>query len=183
MLAGKSRRAIIAVAGATASLASTVLTAAPAHAAVTDPEPQSQLFARRATDPGAAGSATAVTTSTEVAAALPTCTSWSDFLAPSGRGIAHLPTSARDNGVWQCGLGNGNANDAVTKLQDTLITGHCYGQDIAKDGIFGNQTEAALRNAQTKEGITADGKYGPESSFNLEWPVYSGNTFVGCELI
>lgn len=43
-------------------------------------------------------------------------------------------------------------------LQNGLIR---VGLDVAADGIFGRQTEAAVKNFQTKRGLTPDGAVGP----------------------
>lgn len=65
------------------------------------------------------------------------------------------------------------SGSGVLRLQQALT--FCYGQNIAWDGIFGPATAAALANAQRAEGITADGKYGPQTRDALRWNLYNGN--------
>ena len=47
---------------------------------------------------------------------------------------------------------------AVTEAQGLL---RLQGYDIAADGIFGSATEAAAKDFQTRNGLTADGIIGP----------------------
>jgi peptidoglycan hydrolase-like protein with peptidoglycan-binding domain len=65
------------------------------------------------------------------------------------------------------------SGSGVTRLQHALW--FCYGQDIEFDGVFGPATAAALANAQRAEGITADGKYGPQTRNALRWNNFNGN--------
>jgi len=165
-------RTALAMVGATAGLAS-VLSPLPAHAVTdSDPDPVRSRSEAAKAAPGAAAPS---------AVALPTCRSWSDFASPGGIGVAHIPTVGRGDFQWRCALSNGNAEQSVYKLQDAL--NRCYDQTLNKDGIFGDRTEASLRIAQQKEGIDVDGEYGEQSSVFMQWPVYVGNTYIGCRRI
>jgi hypothetical protein len=76
----------------------------------------------------------------------------------------------------------GNKNDgtwnAVMALQDALNT--CYGANLSVDGKFGTKTRDALKAAQKKMGVKADGIFGygetmpnmlfPESIIDTETP-------------
>jgi peptidoglycan hydrolase-like protein with peptidoglycan-binding domain len=59
-------------------------------------------------------------------------------------------------------LRRGARNHPVRTLQH-LLRGH--GQDIAVDGIFGPNTETAVRAVQRSAGVAADGVVGPQT-----WP-------------
>jgi uncharacterized protein (TIGR02594 family) len=58
-------------------------------------------------------------------------------------------------------LRKGDSNTEVKKLQNILITLNYL--DGEADGIFGGQTEEALKNLQSDNNITVDGIYGSES--------------------
>jgi hypothetical protein len=48
------------------------------------------------------------------------------------------------------------------------------------DGIFGPQTQSALRSAQNRLNITVDGIYGPQTRSHMFWPAFnSGDQLVG----
>lgn len=65
-------------------------------------------------------------------------------------------------------LQNGDCGEAVSTMQKMLIAlGYSCGISGA-DGEFGNDTESALRQFQTKNGLEVDGQYGPESKAKLE---------------
>ncbi|HKO34192.1 MAG TPA: peptidoglycan-binding domain-containing protein [Candidatus Limnocylindria bacterium] len=90
-----------------------------------------------------------------------------------------VPTVGLNDRNAHCGLGPGNSNQAVFKLQQALNT--CYGAGIGEDSIYGQATQAALRNAQSQAGITPDGLYGPESARHILWPAHGpDNAFLGC---
>ena len=72
-------------------------------------------------------------------------------------------------------LRRGDSGDDVRALQEALI---CYGALAAggADGSFGSGTEKAVQQAQTSEGLTADGVAWPETQARLghvygEWEV------------
>lgn len=52
-------------------------------------------------------------------------------------------------------LKRGDRGKSVRKLQDAL--------DVAADGVFGAQTERAVKRFQTRKGLTADGIVGPDT--------------------
>jgi zinc D-Ala-D-Ala carboxypeptidase len=75
------------------------------------------------------------------------------------------------NGQFSCILRQGVFNNwGVVALQNALV--RCYGANIAIDGDFGPATKAALVAAQRREGIPADGVYGPLTNSVLNWPAY-----------
>lgn len=58
----------------------------------------------------------------------------------------------------------GEHDHDVLKLQQQL---HRLGYPVAEDGMFGPQTEAALRDAQAHAGVTPNGIAGPQSTLAL----------------
>lgn len=61
-------------------------------------------------------------------------------------------------------LHRGEHDSDVLKLQQQL---HRLGYPVAADGVFGPQTEAALRDAQAHAGVTPNGIAGPQSTLAL----------------
>jgi hypothetical protein len=59
---------------------------------------------------------------------------------------------------------HGEHDTDVLKLQQQL---HRLGYPVATDGVFGPQTEAALRDAQAHAGVTPNGIAGPQSTLAL----------------
>ncbi|HKO34190.1 MAG TPA: peptidoglycan-binding domain-containing protein [Candidatus Limnocylindria bacterium] len=82
-----------------------------------------------------------------------------------------IPSVGHNDHNYNCVLGQGNVSGAVLKVQQAL--NKCYGAGIAEDQNFGPQTESALRGAQNKEQVAADGVYGPATAARLHWPAYS----------
>jgi peptidoglycan hydrolase-like protein with peptidoglycan-binding domain len=63
-------------------------------------------------------------------------------------------------------LTKGSKGEAVTRLQQGL---HQLGYDLgAVDGIFGPNTERAVKEFQTNNGLAADGIVGPKTWTALE---------------
>jgi peptidoglycan hydrolase-like protein with peptidoglycan-binding domain len=87
-----------------------------------------------------------------------------------------VPTK-NGTGDANCVLGSGNQGPGVRALQNVLRK--CYGQSIARDGIFGADTELAVKNAQTWEnavsnaGLAVDGVYGNKTRIAITWPLYT----------
>ena len=104
-------------------------------------------------------------------AASPTCTLSTYFSGSSG-GVSfgvHTPTTSSKSTT--CELGVGNASAAVSVVQNTAI--RLYKQGIAKDGIYGGQTKAAVKYIQTRGGLAKkdqDGLYGPITRGVTWWP-------------
>jgi Putative peptidoglycan binding domain len=87
--------------------------------------------------------------------------SWGDS------GPVPVPSSGTTLASVTCFMGQGAQSAAVTRLQSTL--NKCYGKNLVEDGIFGSLTKTALKQAQTAEGITSDGVYGPNTRDALGW--------------
>ena len=67
-------------------------------------------------------------------------------------------------------LQNGSTGQAVTDLQNRLISlGYSVGSTGA-DGKFGPATETAVKKFQTDNNITSDGKVGPQTNTSLNTP-------------
>ena len=110
---------------------------------------------------------TGVTLATAVtASAQASCTGVTVFRDVIGA-LVNIPTIGNNTGRDNCDLGVGNSSSAVEDLQFEL--NDCYGQHLTTDGIFGQQTKAALQHAQSVEHITADGVYGPVTRDHLHW--------------
>jgi len=100
------------------------------------------------------------------ASAQASCTGTSNFIDSIG-GVAPIPTIGNNTGRDNCDLGVGNDSGAVKTLQRELNA--CYGQHLTVDGIFGQATKASLQVAQRREGVRADGVYGPITRDHLHW--------------
>lgn len=59
---------------------------------------------------------------------------------------------------------NGDKGPEVTLLQGVL---KAMGYDVDIDGVFGDDTEAFVKKAQTDCGVESDGKVGPNTSMVL----------------
>lgn len=79
-------------------------------------------------------------------------------------------------------LQSGSQGDAVKTLQNQLIQ---LGFKIAADGIFGNETKAAVMLFQTQHQLTADGIVGPATEavlLNLPSPPVINNSIQGVDI-
>lgn len=83
-----------------------------------------------------------------------------------GVGIA-IPSAGSTAASTDCTMGQGALSQAVQILQLTLNA--CYGAGLQVDWEFGPLTKAALRAAQSAEGASADGVYGPQTRNALRW--------------
>ena len=61
-------------------------------------------------------------------------------------------------------LRNGSRGDEVLELQKKL---NQSGYQLDEDGIYGNKTAAAVRDYQSKNGLSVDGKVGPATLAKL----------------
>jgi hypothetical protein len=90
---------------------------------------------------------------------------------PTREAIIPVSNAASAN----CVMGVGNQGYAVRELQKALNA--CRGAGLVVDGIYGQATKTAVKNAQITFGITADGVYGPVTRSKPIWPAltpYSG---------
>ena len=74
----------------------------------------------------------------------------------------YVPSTGSTAASTTCNMGQGAQSNAVKTLQRTL--NNCYYESLSVDGIFGANTKAALKRAQTSEemsGSEVDGVYGP----------------------
>lgn len=122
--------------------------------------------------------AQAATSRAGLAAALASCDNATDY--DYGAYFYLKPTVGNDTGNTNCVLGRGNQGTGVFWLQQALW--RCYGQNIARDGIFGPATQQAVRNAQRFHRIAVDGVFGPQTSRAMAWPKYveEGGSYAGC---
>lgn len=64
-------------------------------------------------------------------------------------------------------LRKGDRGEAVRAMQGALIARGCSCGKWGTDGDFGNDTYAALRAFQNRNGLVMDGEFGPESAASL----------------
>ncbi|MGW9496337.1 peptidoglycan-binding domain-containing protein [Streptomyces prasinus] len=105
------------------------------------------------------------------AAAYPWCTSSAWTQSADTTWTTRPSTSSTDT---TCVMAQGSTGAGVTSLQKALR--HCYGRNIAIDGVFGPATEAALKYAQGRAGVSQDGEYGPVTRNAILWGRYSIET-------
>ncbi|MEV6208988.1 peptidoglycan-binding domain-containing protein [Kitasatospora sp. NPDC051914] len=98
------------------------------------------------------------------AASLPTCT--------ARLSLTTMPTTA--SGSVDCRLAYGHTGDGVKALQESLY--FCNGENVARDGIFGNATKAAVLRVQQRGGISQDGVYGPQTRDRMSFMTYGSST-------
>ena len=70
-------------------------------------------------------------------------------------------------------IGYGSSGDSVTELQNNL---RAAGYNIAADGVFGNETKAAVEAYQKANGLGVDGIVGNQTGGSLGLSGYSGGT-------
>ena len=112
--------------------------------------------------------------SAAAAAPLPHCKDYSvikkDF---SGETLhAGVPTTGHQNRDMNCVLSRGDRGGGVLVLQLTL--NQCF-THITVDGIYGPETENAIRFLQGLNGIPADGIYGPQTAKEMSWAWYDAD--------
>ncbi|MBZ6283197.1 peptidoglycan-binding domain-containing protein [Streptomyces olivaceus] len=81
-------------------------------------------------------------------------------------------------GSRNCEMSRGAQSDGVHALQNAIRA--CY-RTIASDGIYGPDTEEAVKSVQRTENAGVDGVYGPKTRKAMDWPLYQGGAgFVRC---
>lgn len=69
----------------------------------------------------------------------------------------------------------GTRGEAVRVLQQTLAR---HGHPLAQDGVFGMNTDAAVRSFQRRNGLVEDGIVGPQTQVALAAPRRTGDTLT-----
>jgi peptidoglycan hydrolase-like protein with peptidoglycan-binding domain len=98
-------------------------------------------------------------------------------IVQSASGESDVPgnvTQVESTASAECGLSEGDDDEAVRALQEALVT--CNGQDIAVDGEYGPQTREAVARVQEANGLVADGTYGPPTRDAMLWPTSTSGT-------
>lgn len=156
-------RSLLAMAGVTVGVASAGVAPSPANAR----EPvefrevsTSAPITRLADDPSVASHGT--------------CLNWTRFTNRLNNYL-YVPTTARNNRQTHCSLVPGNQGEGVYKLQVALNRCLYASPPIAEDGIYGDDTARAVKQAQDYHGITVDGIYGPQTANTMWWPEYDSN--------
>lgn len=67
-----------------------------------------------------------------------------------------------------CLLSAQQNGSGATKVLQTVLN-KCYGASLTVDGVFGSNTTAALKSAQKKIGVTADGIYGVKTHNKMKF--------------
>lgn len=75
----------------------------------------------------------------------------------------------------------GDSNNAVRAVQDQLRSGYGYGS-VTVDGVFGSGTETAVRDFQSKRGLTVDGVVGLNTWHALVTGSSAGGTSTAASL-
>ncbi|MFE5946460.1 peptidoglycan-binding protein [Streptomyces sp. NPDC056480] len=76
------------------------------------------------------------------------------------------------SGSTSCVMGRGSSGDPVSELQRALAI--CHNLDVgAIDGVYGARTEAAVRTLQSRNGLSPDGVYGPNTRNAVSWRWYA----------
>jgi peptidoglycan hydrolase-like protein with peptidoglycan-binding domain len=116
-------------------------------------------------------------------AATPTCNGHVFWFSGRWGQDLYVPVKTSSSGnVRGCelrqGAGpSGGVGSAVHALQTTL--NECYGEHLTTDSEFGPATKAALIRAQRREGISADGIYGPQTADYLAFTHRNGDFVSG----
>jgi hypothetical protein len=130
---------------------------------------------------GLAGSAALVVGIAPAAsAALPKCGTGYGFVRNGTYGYYPISLAGSRSCVMSSGQRDdfGSGDEPVLILQKALR--YCYGYSIALDGVFGSGTRSALVATQKRVKVTADGVFGPATSKAMNWPAFSGSSFVRC---
>jgi len=93
-----------------------------------------------------------------------------------GGGQVRIPIQATGVNNFNCILGNGNAGNPVSTLQNALNRCNLHA-GLTVDGIYGANTAQAVRNVESHFQIGVDGVYGPQTGTRMSWPV-NGNPSV-----
>ncbi|MGH3681642.1 MAG: peptidoglycan-binding domain-containing protein [Natronosporangium sp.] len=169
MLVPPARRSLLALAGATAGIASLAV-GSTAAVAQSDPESAAERGSwlppdtQRPPAPDSHG----------------TCTDFRDFLPDHPINVP-VPTTGSGNG--HCILVQGNRGAGVKVLQSAIF--NCYPQLRGVlgpvDAIYGPNTRDAVIFVQAIEGVGQDGRYGPNTKNAMLWPGYdSRGNVVDC---
>jgi hypothetical protein len=120
--------------------------------------------------------AAALVPSTAASAATPPCVNKGHWLSTDNRVDIWVPESS--GGSARCTMSQGMTNDAVWALQMALRW--CYDlTSVVTDSSFGPATKAALKTAQSREHITSDGIYGPQTASTIALASAVGSSSCG----
>ncbi|WP_306459715.1 peptidoglycan-binding protein [Streptomyces sp. Ag109_G2-15] len=106
------------------------------------------------------------------------CSTTTSVWEDSGRFIQ----PATSSGSTSCIMGRGSSGSAVAELQRALV--NCHELDTGGiDGVYGAQTESAVRSIQTRIGLKPDGIYGPDTRLHVFWQYYWNDGDVTCSFL
>ena len=96
-----------------------------------------------------------------------------------GGWFLHVPSLGGNTGNYNCVVVKWHEGWPVRVLQESLNA--CYKQGLKVDGKFGDNTERAVRNAQTRINqihgnvLSVDGRFGPKTSSYFMFQAYDHN--------
>jgi hypothetical protein len=102
----------------------------------------------------------------------PPCIGVSGFETEDGS--VPLPTDTSDDAFASpdCEIGPGASGNAVWMVQVALTA--CNGQPVSVDSMNGPATTQAIAAVQARNGLAADGVYGPATREVMAWPTVPG---------
>jgi hypothetical protein len=102
----------------------------------------------------------------------PPCIGVSGFETEDGS--VPLPTDTSDDAFASpdCEIGPGASGNAVWMVQVALTA--CNGQPVSVDSMNGAATTQAIAAVQARNGLEADGVYGPATREVMAWPTVPG---------
>jgi hypothetical protein len=89
--------------------------------------------------------------------------------------LVQIPSTGSGWPNASCEMYTGASGTAVRQLQ--LALNACYKERLTVDGSYGALTKAALKRAQTKEGMPSadrDGRYGPRTRDSIQHTGFGG---------
>ena len=99
---------------------------------------------------------------------LPACVGVLEFQTDDGEVV--LPIDRTDGAFASpdCAIPEGRSGEAVSLVQAALTV--CNGQPVPLDGEYGTAMTQAVTAIQTRNGLVADGVYGPATREAMAWP-------------
>ena len=110
----------------------------------------------------------------------PACVGVSEFQTDVGAVV--LPIDRADDAFASpdCAIPEGRSGEAVSLVQAALTV--CNGQPVPLDGVYGDAMSQAVAAVQTRNGLTADGVYGPANAAR-RWPGRPCPTAAGARTV
>jgi hypothetical protein len=130
------------------------------------------MLAAAATLTGAVAAEAAPAVAAEAA-----CTSYTHVAVSGYPGwYLHVPSLGGNSGNYNCVVVRGHRGFPVLVLQESLVA--CYGLYVGPNGPdsdFGENTERAVKQVQSWNNLSVDGRFGPKTSAALWYQAYDHN--------